>query len=365
MGMIRMLLALSVVLAHSNETIMVGGQIAVQLFYIISGFLMSLILNEKNIYNDPVKFYINRALRIYPIYFSVALLSLLAQFVANPSFFELYEKIPSGAQLFLIFSNIFIFGQDWIMFSGIENGNLVFLTDFSKSEALLYTGLLVPQAWTLGVELCFYLIAPFVLRSVKTTILLLVLSLLLRIILLNVGLGMRDPWTYRFFPSELALFLAGALAHRLLLPRWQNAVKKLAFVNIDVIFTFFLIAFIISYSFLPVVNFYKATFLYACFLFFLPLAFLYQKIRPIDKLFGDLSYPLYIGHLLVIWMVAFFCKRIDVTNGHTISLINILGAMIFAIGINFTISKKIEAVRSSIRESKNVHIGNFLNRTER
>ena len=49
-----------------------------QAFFFISGFYMSLILNEK--YNIDARgawlFYSNRFLRIYPIYWSVALLAL-------------------------------------------------------------------------------------------------------------------------------------------------------------------------------------------------------------------------------------------------------------------------------------------------
>ena len=50
MGIIRFLLAISVVIAHTSSVYgfkLVGGQIAVQAFYMISGFYMTLILNEK------------------------------------------------------------------------------------------------------------------------------------------------------------------------------------------------------------------------------------------------------------------------------------------------------------------------------
>lgn len=90
-----------------------------------------------------------------------------------------------------------------------------------KSEVILYPALLVPQAWTLGVELAFYIVAPFVLVRRKALLLLLALSISVRIYLLYVGLGKSDPWTYRFFPAELALFLLGALAHQVLLPFYK------------------------------------------------------------------------------------------------------------------------------------------------
>jgi len=54
-----------------------GGEIAVELFFIISGFYMSLILSEK--YNTPDKiviFYKNRFLKLFPIYCTILILSI-------------------------------------------------------------------------------------------------------------------------------------------------------------------------------------------------------------------------------------------------------------------------------------------------
>lgn len=50
MGLIRILLAISVIIAHSESIFgldMVGGVIAVQSFFMISGFYMALVLTEK------------------------------------------------------------------------------------------------------------------------------------------------------------------------------------------------------------------------------------------------------------------------------------------------------------------------------
>ena len=68
MGTLRTLLAIAVVLVHSYGFVMVGGRNAVQLFYMISGFLISYVLVERKVYKDTISFYINRYLRLYPIY---------------------------------------------------------------------------------------------------------------------------------------------------------------------------------------------------------------------------------------------------------------------------------------------------------
>ena len=83
MGLIRFLLAMSVVAAHSAPILgstLVGGKIAVQSFFLISGFYISLILNEKYPagLQGNLLFYGNRFLRIYPIYWAVLLLTAAA-----------------------------------------------------------------------------------------------------------------------------------------------------------------------------------------------------------------------------------------------------------------------------------------------
>ena len=59
MGSLRTFLALTVVLSHSYGYIFVGGRLAVQLFYIISGFLISYILLEANSYRSLKGFLVN------------------------------------------------------------------------------------------------------------------------------------------------------------------------------------------------------------------------------------------------------------------------------------------------------------------
>ena len=47
---------------------------------------------------------------------------------------------------------------------------------------------------------------------------LLVAALALRVVLLKMVVGWSDPWSYRFFPTELALFLLGSASWHWLLP---------------------------------------------------------------------------------------------------------------------------------------------------
>lgn len=121
------------------------------------------------------------------------------------------------ALLVLVTANAGIWLQDVVMFLGLnpDTGQLYFTRDFRQSVPQLHTFLLVPQAWTIAVELTFYLAAPFVVRRRLRAIAgLLAASLVLRLVLYRTGFN-HDPWTYRFFPAEVAFFLGGVLAYRL------------------------------------------------------------------------------------------------------------------------------------------------------
>jgi peptidoglycan/LPS O-acetylase OafA/YrhL len=216
MGVLRTVFALSVVFAHSSWNdgfVFVGGQNAVELFYVISGFLISYVIHTNESYRNPLKFYVSRWLRIYPIYYAVATLSLVALLLGNRQIFKLYEEFPGSADIMLVVSQVLLLGQDWMCFLGVQNGHLAFLSDLRPNELQIHNGLLVPQAWTLGLEVSFYAMAPFILRNRPALYILLILSLLLKAALVMDGIGRQDPWTYRFFPAELGLFLLGALSH--------------------------------------------------------------------------------------------------------------------------------------------------------
>jgi len=348
MGILRTLFAISVVFAHSYGLFFVGGRNAVQLFYIISGFLMSYVLVERKTYSKIKDFYINRYLRLYPIYFSVALLALLSHFIIRgDNFFNSYMSVPFSAKILLVCSNVGIFFQDWVMFFGVVNHKLVFLTDFNKSSPPLYQLLIIPQAWTLGLELTFYIIAPFVLLKRNLIYYLLAFSIALRICLICIGLD-GDPWNYRFFPTELTWFLLGSLSHQILLPLYKLKLGK-GINNISKAASYFLMFITITYSFILISDNFKTIVLFLIFLLLLPFTFIYQNNNKFDKWVGDLSYPIYIGHMLVLSIFVPVLKTYGFENPAINSIIYVIISVIFSILLNHYIGNPFEKVRSKFR----------------
>ena len=133
MGTLRTIFALSVVFAHCwPGAVLVGGRNAVQLFYIISGFLISYVLVERRSYRTLSRFYLNRYLRLYPVYCVVAVATLAWFFSAGAldqesppdRFFAVYHVAPPAGDALLVVANTILFGQDWVMFSRCRCGTV-------------------------------------------------------------------------------------------------------------------------------------------------------------------------------------------------------------------------------------------------
>lgn len=355
MGTLRSLFALSVVFDHTYGYVFVGGRNAVQLFYMISGFLISYIIVEKKSYPNIKDFYINRYLRLYPIYFIIASFTLIVFLIANFTlgksldFFTTYQNSPTAADALLIFTNFSLFLQDSIMFVGVDDNQLVFLKDSSNSDALLYKGLLIPQAWTLGVELDFYLLAPIVLTRRKTLITLLTLSISLRAYLIYLGLGTHDPWTYRFFPTELAFFILGAISHQVFLPFFRKIFSEEDLEKYSVFSTYVLILITLVFWVIPIQELLKTALLFSGFLLFMPLTFLFQDKRNWDKWIGNLSYPIYICHMLIIYLSHFLMVKIGVDDRFILSVFVITFSILLSILLNRLVGTPVDIIRDRFR----------------
>ena len=316
MGSLRFLLAISVAYGHAGDFLgfpLVPGDTAVQCFYAISGFYMTLVLTEK--YRPEASTYFvfisNRFLRLYPAYATVLSLTLLLALVIwrispatnLPFVVELQSinKIDWWSAIFLIGSQLIMWGQDLYLFVTLKGGALVFWHDFHTAPQPLYALSIIPQAWTLGLEFSFYLIAPFIVRRPTYAIVLaFVASLALRVFL-QFCLGYQgDPWSYRFFPSEFAVFLVGTLGYRL---------YKLPSIASDkAVFATFILC-IVCLSVALLINRWHGVSRLASICFWtvavgaIPFLFRVTKDNRFDRYLGELSYPIYISHFLVIWFL--------------------------------------------------------------
>lgn len=354
MGLLRIILALAVVLTHSKTLWgyrITGGTVAVEMFFIISGFYMALILNKKYVGKGSYfLFFSNRLLRLFPMYWFILLLTVVFLFSTTNPLSDLYVQYSTEftltTSLYLIFSQLFILGQDLMFFFGFnpEQGNLYWMLDFSKSSPPGYSFLFLGQAWTLSLELMFYLIAPFIVRKNYTIICLFILCALGINLFSFYGLGLEnDPWTYRFFPTELVFFLFGALSYHLYIYlHTQDYFKSKVQFQVSS-FLFFLVVFHPFSKFLPIDRDVFNWFLYI--VTFISLPFLFELTKNIkwDNKIGELSYPIYISHMLVISILILLFE--DITSNDYYGLVAMFFTIILSVVLVKYIAEPIEAIR--------------------
>jgi len=332
MGVLRLLLALVVVIAHCGAIhgfAPLNGFVAVQTFFMISGFYMAMILTEKYQGTGSYRLFLsNRFLRIYPTYWLVMLFSLgvsaLTFFKMGVGPLAVLRETGFRGALLLTISNLTIFGQDLVMFVGSQpRGHLFFTPNFHSTSPQLWSYLLIPPGWSLSLELAFYAVAPLLVRRPsKYIVALITLSLALRAFL-SFDLHLtNDPWAARFFPTEIVFFLAGVLAYRIYLHlQHRDAIRRWSLP-----ITMALIDFCLAYQLAP--NWAIGGLLIKQVLFYctawaaIPFAFAVSRNSQIDRYIGELSYPMYLIHYPMLRLMAFCVHRLHVEN--TLPIVAIL-----------------------------------------
>ena len=311
MGILRTILAIAVLVFHSSKIFglrMAGGQVAVQTFYMISGFYMALILNEKYTGQGNYRLFMrNRLWRIYPVYWILLAAALLVSLIGyygfnSPCYLARYISyagcLGPFAILYFVLENVILVGQDILLFLGIDAQCHVFLTRYPFSQPQTgFSYLLVPQAWSISLELMFYAIAPFIVRRRWVwQLALVVASLGLRIYWVQ-GLHLSfAPWTYRFFPLELAFFVAGSLAYVCYRALADRDVSD----KIGYALTALCVLGVIFYNDIGPDPGFKKWLYYGLVWLSLPFIFRAFKQNRTDRWIGELSFALYISHHLVV-----------------------------------------------------------------
>ncbi|WP_321826099.1 acyltransferase family protein [Maribacter dokdonensis] len=307
---------------------------------------MTLILKEKYIGNNNSYslFISNRLLRLYPLYWFVLILVIVysifvffdsggTNFGKLQLYLEYFENLEFSSWVFLILTNIFIVFQDMVMFMGLDinTGELFFTDNFKETNPMLFKFLVIPQAWSVAIEISFYLIAPFLVRKKLGLILLFILfSISLKYILFQYGFT-KDPWNQRFFPSELTFFLLGTISYHIY-SKIKPIFLKLVF-SLVIFFTLF-------YN---KMNFDYKYFIYFISLFLsIPFIFLWSKNMRTDRYVGELSYPIYISHLFLLMIIK--NHKIPIPK-QEIGLGLVVFSILFSILLNELVSKRIELIR--------------------
>lgn len=307
MGTVRFLLALAVVCAHVGRlpyTVQLGSLLAVQAFYVISGFLIALVWTNKygRRSNGLFLFYSNRAARIYLLYWVVLVISIVVALVTKwlthdyPGYFG---SRPRELLLYTIFTNTWIFGSSWAYWLGFD-GSIYFTMDYTSSPYPVWGTMILSPAWTLDLELSFYLLAPLLVGlRLRYILAIIAASLVARFSWYAMGHDV-DPWNYRFFPFEIGLFILGVAAYRVSsMVAWRPSAMILMTVFAA------LVGSILGYDLLGLPHGSFNSFVYLfIFAALLPYVFNLTRSWKFDRFLADMSFPLYLAH----WPVWIFIR---------------------------------------------------------
>lgn len=355
MGILRTILALAVVVYHSNKIFglrMCGGQVAVESFYMVSGFYMALILNEKYVgAGSYKKFILSRFYRIFPVYWIILILALALSIVGYAAFDHPYYlaryignyQCLSGLTIFyFVLENIIVLGQDVLYFLRLDEFCQPILTyNVLSYKHTGYQYLLVPQAWTISIEFLFYLVAPFlVTKQLKWQLLIVGVGLTCKYYFAIAHYLCFDPWTYRFFPFELAYFMAGSIAYRF----YKYIQYKQIPNSIGHTLLIIIVAGIFMYEEIHMREGLKNSLYYIFILSSLPFIFLSFKNNKTDRYIGELSFSLYISHhiMVSVFHSYFFAHPSYLyLYGYTV----VLSSLMLAFLLQTIIIKRVEAYR--------------------
>jgi peptidoglycan/LPS O-acetylase OafA/YrhL len=330
---------------------LVGTDTAVEAFFILSGFYIAMIWDTQ--YNSVKDFWINRFLRLYPAYFVIAATNLVVNLI-EPGELKNIFTFPPLLSAYLIFTNATMVFQAWAMFLGLQDGHLHFVNNFNNSNPPIWRYLLIPQAWTLGVEISLYILAPLLfIKKFKYLFIFFIGSLLVRIYLIQHG-QFDDPWNYRFFPSELALFMMGAVSYCIYSkiqfdsnPQLFNLIGK-CLATLIIGFIFFFPNIQASYDF-------KKGLFYLLLATAIPFIFYCSKSNKWDRFIGELSYPMYLVWALRIDVVGPIVRFFNLTSESAIGVVSYGYIILMSVLIHLYVERPFEKIRARFR-SKNKQV---------
>ena len=289
---LRTLAIISVLFFHLDFDFFKYGFLGVDIFFILSGFLMykyfEIEFNNKRVF----KYYLNRAFRVIPLYLIANFIVLLISFFYLISPHEFYIIIKH-----YLFSSYFL-------------PNVGYWLEESYFGSTIFKPLL--NFWSLGVEIQYYLIFPLIFLFIKnrfnTKIFILIFLSLTGYVLFN---SISPKTSFFLLPTRLWEFLLGIYC--------AKCFKKLNKVKINIIGSIsfiFIILFLIFLSFeefyILEKNFYLLTIIIAIFTSVILISGINKSLIEnflLKKIFltiSKYSYSLYVVHFPIIVFINYY-----------------------------------------------------------
>ncbi|MBU0663426.1 MAG: acyltransferase [Proteobacteria bacterium] len=329
-GIYRFILTVMVLVAHlASPVVNWMGVYAVFCFYLLSGYLMTLILNER--YGFDItglrRYAVNRILRIYPPYLFIFIIAIMVAGLIPEIAQHINPALSMPLKPIEWTHNLFIFGL---------NGD---------------THRLIPPAWSVDVELFFYCsMGVFFARNSTICFIWFFVSLIATVLMLTMGadfslrygsiIGASLPFSvgsmmYYFknelfispqthIPKATILFLLYACFSNFL---WANPRN----------FGFYISLILGIYLQISLANLKRSD---------MP-----SWLRVTDSKLGDLAYPIFLCHWHVGAAIAFIAPFGVSNKGIILCAWTFFASIILSLGINQFIEQPIEKIRIKFKTS--------------
>ncbi|WP_158783500.1 acyltransferase [Pantoea sp. BAV 3049] len=344
MGWLRFFLAASVVISHNGiQAPGISGHLAVMAFFVISGFYMALVLNEK--YGSNISgFYLARFLRLWPGYIIVFL--VVVMFI-EPMGSQIYQS--TAVSIYVWFSSLTMFFYETLWWFGFDTaGNVVFINtpELYKTTPPIINATHMQHMWSVGAEICFYIAAPFFARKLRAVVFLLVLSLIYYLSVKHF-LFFHHPLDHRSALNHFWLFLMGMVSY-FGWTKYRNyrCAKKLNALTASVLGLVIIIS-VIEVSLRYFNSSYVLIVSYFIFLICIIPVFHATRNSKADRLIGEMSYPIYLTHWPIVLIL------ISNHRGSWVWSFIIVGlSLVASIFLYVAVDKNVEKFRRKLAKSR-------------
>ncbi len=342
MGFFRLYLACIVVATHTWFE--AYGIVAVYCFFALSGFLVTQVLNETygSSFNDRLRFLANRALRIYPMYWACLLISIVGLLYWQGACTRFHiTRLPGDFTGWI--SNISIFG----------------LEKYNSDRRILAV---IPVAWSLNIELFYYLVIGLLIGTNKR---LCVLSLFVAIGVTGwiIGWAEAKKAILQSYQAGFLPFMAGCCAYhyrQYLIPA-KRPVKILLLSASVLVITLpplfrLLRRHYLSIDVFDIISVKFKIYLFATSIIFslsLPVLRTMSFRRAgaqLNHLAGAASYPLFLLHVFIAHSLLCFMPALK--YGFSLFIITLTVSMIAGLILHVAVEVPLLSLRSAIRRKE-------------
>ncbi len=271
-GTWRYILAILVLISHASSLEFNLGVFAVINFLIISGYLNANLLEKYYSIKNVKLYYFDRFLRIAPQFYFYFILIIIINYKLNIFDFKLIDVLTNFSILplgyYLIFDNLFSY-------------------DYK---------LMIPPTWTLGLELTFYLIFPYIIFRKKIDSIFF-LSFLVFVIAFSFQFYNRAI-NYTLLPGTLFIFLIGAYAY------YEDIKKNKFILTVLLCLVLMLMITIFNKEFYKIL--YNKEVISGIIVGSLLINIKKYRSNKIDFFLGNLSYGIYLNHFICLKILSYY-----------------------------------------------------------